>query len=214
MTAPPLCCLHLVFSCKWKMCTTCYKQSQPAASNPCPDTHLLVFRVCRRTNSYPFGNNSNVCLLHCLLRHAASSYVRYMCYHMTMQIKCISRNVGNTEKVKSGLGFSGRRRFFCFNHKMSWMNENLRRHRENKMKPIQVGDLIKKKYTGDIKKIGTHCKIHIQNEKCCNKHHYATATVGFGCIKSQKQRRNERSCYALAARYEERVGASFHPLKN
>ncbi len=27
MAAPPLCCLHLVFSCKWNMCTTCYSRA-------------------------------------------------------------------------------------------------------------------------------------------------------------------------------------------
>lgn len=46
--------------------------SKPAASKPGPDTHLLVFWVCRRTNSFSLGNVSlHVFELQCLLLQAA-----------------------------------------------------------------------------------------------------------------------------------------------
>lgn len=45
MTAPPLCCLHLVFSCNWKMCTTCYSRAsqQPLSQ---AQTHISWSSEC------------------------------------------------------------------------------------------------------------------------------------------------------------------------
>lgn len=45
MTAPPLCCLHLVFSCKWKMHTTCYSSAsqQPLSQ---AQTHIYWSSEC------------------------------------------------------------------------------------------------------------------------------------------------------------------------